>query len=109
MSGGAGPTNSEKEIFMLRSLEEIDPVLLDQAIRRLLAQPRAIDREAAIATHLEKSSELKEWVEMLNHNIWQLTRPLKLSLSEGHVIQLYIAFALGLETGYVLYEKELER
>ena len=94
----------------MRSLEEIDPLLLDQVIRRLLAKPRAEDREAAIAAHLQQSAELKEWIEMLNTKaLWELVRASQLSLSEGHLVQLYIAFSLGLEVGYTCYERELER
>jgi hypothetical protein len=93
----------------MRSLEEIDPGLLDQAIRRLLAKPRAIDKEAAISAHMEKSAELKEWVEMVAQAVGPMATKLNLTVFEAHQAQLYVAFALGLEVGYVLYERELER
>lgn len=93
----------------MRSLEEIDPELLNQAIRMLLSRPRPIHKEAAITAHLQQSRELAEWVEMCAVAAGPLATKLKLSLFEAHQAQLYTAFAIGLEIGYVLYEKELER
>lgn len=93
----------------MRILEEIDPGLIDQAIRRLLAKPRAMDKEAAISAHMQKSAELKEWVEMVARAAGPMATKFRLSLHEAHMLQLYVAVALGMEVGYVLYERELER
>lgn len=95
----------------MRSLEEIDPVLLDQAICRLLiqVQNRPLDREAAISSRLSQSAELREWIQILCLKSSIAASKLNLTLSQAQIMQLYTAFALGLEVGYVLYEHELER
>jgi hypothetical protein len=84
----------------MRSLEEIDPGLLDQAICRLLAQSRPPHREAAIIAHLSESSELQEWVKMMT----------KFSVPSVPIeARIYTAVSIGLEVGYHLGEHEARR
>ena len=94
---------------MLRSLEELDPELLDQAIRKLLARARQPHREAAIAAHLGQSKELREWIEVCASGMKDFASAQGLTPSQALQVQLYTAFVIGLETGYILYERELER
>jgi hypothetical protein len=94
---------------MLRSLEEIDPELLDQAIRKLLARARPPHREAAIAAHLGQSKELREWIEMCATGVKRIAADHGLNPLQALQVQLYTAFVIGLETGYILYEREMER
>ena len=89
----------------MKNLEEVDPELIDQAIRRIVAGRRAPDREVAIATHLSGSAELKEWIEMLADTAPNLAQEFQLSLPDAMRSLLYTALAVGLEVGYELAQK----
>jgi hypothetical protein len=78
----------------MRQLEDIDPGILDQTIRRLLSRERPPDREAAIAAHLGQSAELREWVEMLA------------AAHAPTMLLVYSAMAIGLEIGYELGQRQ---
>lgn len=83
-------------------LEDVDPGLIDQAIRRLMEHfdHRAPDREAAITAHLEQSGELREWLQMTADVVHQVGL-----LKPG----LFAACAIGLEIGYELGLREAKR
>ena len=86
------------------NLENLDPELIDQAIRRVLAVSRSPEREVAIATHLGGSGELLEWVMML-----QAEAPPDPDPSLAAIAKLFTAVAVGLEVGYQLGFREAER
>jgi hypothetical protein len=74
-------------------LEDVDPELLDQAIRQLLARREQHPnpaREAAIVERIGRSREMMEWAEML-------AGPLPAAL-----LPVLTAVAIGLEVGYEL-------
>jgi hypothetical protein len=82
-------------------LEDLDPELLDQVIRRLLARRQTNlnpAREAAIAEHLSQSAELMEWAEMIAR------APVVREMS-----RLLTAVCIGLEIGYELGGREKQR
>ena len=85
-------------------LEEIDPVLIDHAIRRVLAMKRAPDREIAIANHLGGSAELMEFAEMI-----QMEPPPDPDPRTAALSKILSAVAVGLEVGYQLGFHEAER
>jgi hypothetical protein len=87
------------------SLEDVDPELIDQTIRQLLAKDRSPAREAAICQHLGDSRELSEWVVMIiDGNPPPTNDPRTAALA-----RLMAAVALGLEIGYELGTREATR
>jgi hypothetical protein len=88
----------------MRQIEEIDPELIDHAVRRVCAASRPLDRELAIATHLGGSAELLEWVEMIYRDPAPDPDPRIAAMSK-----LFSAVAVGLEVGYALGFHEAER
>jgi hypothetical protein len=85
-------------------LQDLDPELIDQAIRRVLATPRSPERELAIATHLGGSTELLEWAEMIYDERPPHPAPRVTAMSK-----ILTAVAVGLEIGYQLGIREAER
>jgi hypothetical protein len=85
-------------------LENLDPVLIDQAIRQVLAGERSPEREAAVAMHLGTSPELMEWVQMIVALPVPSSDPRVAALS-----RFFTAVSLGLEVGYQLGSREAER
>jgi hypothetical protein len=78
-------------------LEELDPELIDQAIRRLLKAPRPPHREIAVIRRLEASRELAEWVEIMRR-----LPPVYPDPEVNLKAMLYSAVSIGLEVGYEL-------
>jgi hypothetical protein len=80
----------------MQQLEDVDPELLDQAIRQLLARREQHPnpaREAAIVERIGRSREMMEWAEML--------------IGQGpatpyELAKVLTGVAIGLEVGYEL-------
>jgi len=90
----------------VRQLQDVDPELIDQAVRRVCAMQRSPEREAAISHHLAGSAELLEWVQMLLVEPAPVPDPRIAAMAK-----IFSAVAIGLEVGYQLgfHEKERER
>ena len=88
----------------MKALEEIDPELIDQTIRRMMSAPRPDDREVAIATHLGESRELMEFIQMILRS--PAPDP---DLALSAVSMLLSAAAIGMEVGYALGIREGQR
>jgi len=89
----------------MKALEEVDPGLIDQSIRRVLAMARAPDREAMIAHKLSSSAELDEWVDILVQ--FSLMPHFDPDAAQKAVV--LSAVAVGLEVGYALGMRESQR
>src|SRR6266581_1161419 len=89
----------------LKPLEEVDPELLDQAVRRIVAEiRRAPDREVAIANRVWQSDEVREWICFIH------SEPVPTALGvDILMMRLLSAFAIGLEVGYDLGAHEAQR
>jgi ABC-type histidine transport system ATPase subunit len=83
----------------MRNLAQIDPELLDQAVRKVCAQRKSGGgpREAAIAFKLSESPEVLEWLEMLYAEPPASRDP---EIAQKAIIMA--SFAIGIEIGYML-------
>lgn len=84
----------------MKQLEEIDPELIDQAVRAVVRdRRRAPDKEVAIATHVSESPEIMEWVELMA----------KSSPPFSPWVRSMSAICIGMEVGYQLGLREAKR
>jgi hypothetical protein len=79
------------------NVEDVDPKLLDQAVRQVCATRRSPDRELAIASHLGESAELLEWLKMILSEPPPDPDPRVAAMA-----RICTAVAVGLEIGYAL-------
>jgi hypothetical protein len=92
-------------VTTLRPLEEIDPLLMDQAVRRVISGVRDVGKEATIAENIASSQEMREWVQMLRYaNDLEVPEGVDLVM-----MKLLSAFTVGVEVGYDLGQHEAMR